>query len=355
MRRSRPAALALLLVAVAALLIASPVVAGAAEKIQLLLPVRGTAAYPVYLARELGYFAEEGLDVEILPGKGSTYVVQQVSAGTVPVGIGVPAAILPAVARGQKLKFFYTYAVKNLFDLVVPEDSAVKVVADLKGKTVGITDLGSGEVPLVRALLAAANLRVGENVTMIAIGEKAPTILAAFRDGRIHAFGGAANDLVWLYQAGFKPRSLSGEYRELPSSGIFTTEKMFNERRDVLIKIGRSVARGSLFGITNPDAAAAIMAKLFPDQFQNPQAGRVFLGTYLDLSTPLRKDTAGEPIFGYAMPEGWERMQQIFVSGDKPILTHRLDLAPVVTGELVAEINRFDRDKVRQQARSYKP
>jgi NitT/TauT family transport system substrate-binding protein len=354
MRHRTLATLTLLALVAATALAAFPSRAPAAEKIQLLLPVRGTAAYPVYLAKQLGYFEEEGLDVEVLPGKGSTYVVQQVSAGTVPVGIGVPAAILPAVARGQKLKFFYTYAVKNLFDLVVPEDSPVRTVADLKGKTVGITDLGSGEVPLVRALLAAANLRPGENVTMTVIGEKAPTILASFRDGKVQAFGGAANDLVWLYQAGFKPRSLSGEYRELPSSGIFVTEKTFNEKRDVLVKIGRSVARGSLFGMTNPEAAATIMAKLFPDQFQNMEAGRVFLKTYLDLSTPLRKDQ-GEPIFGYAMPEGWERMQKIFLSGDKPILAKPLDLAPVVTGELVPEMNRFDHEKVRQQARTFKP
>jgi len=355
MRSRRMARLVLLGLAAATALAARPAPGDAAEKIQLLLPVRGTAAYPVYLAKQLGYFEQEGLDVEVLPGKGSTYVVQQVSAGTVPVGIGVPAAILPAVARGQKLKFFYTYAVKNLFDLVVPEDSPVKSVADLKGKAVGITDLGSGEVPLVRALLAAANLRPGENVTMTVIGEKAPTILAAFRDGRVQAFGGAANDLVWLYQAGFKPRSLSGEYRELPSSGIFVTEKVFTEKRDALVKIGRSVARGTLFAMTNPDAAAAIMAKLFPDQFQNMEGGKVFLKTYIDLSTPLRKGPSGEPLFGYAMPEGWERMQKIFLSGDKPILAKPLDLGPVVTGELVPEMNRFDHQKVRQQAQTYKP
>ena len=348
-------AVAVIALVAAAVLTTWSAPATAAEKLQLLLPTRGTAAYPVYLARHLGYFEEEGLDVEIVPGKGSTYVVQQVAAGTVPIGIGVPGAILPAVAREQKLKFFYTYAVKNLFDLIVPEDSPVKTVADLRGKTVGITDLGSGEVPLVRALLAAVNLRPGENVTMIPIGEKAPTILASFRDNRIQAFGGAANDLVWLYQGGFKARSLSGEYRELPSSGIFVTEKTFNERRDLLVKVGRSIARGTLFGMTSPDAAVAIMSKLFPDQFENMESGRVFLHTYMDLTTPLRKDANGEPIFGYPMLEGWERLQKIFLSGDKPILSKPLNLAPVVTGDLVAEINRFDHQKVRQQARAFKP
>jgi NitT/TauT family transport system substrate-binding protein len=360
MTRSRPAGshsvatLAVLAFLLPTLLAALPATAPAAEKIEFLLPVRGTAAYPVYIAKHVGYFEAEGLDVEVVPGKGSTYVVQQVAAGTVPVGMAVPGAILPAVARGQKMKFFYTFAVKSLFDLVVTEDSPVKAVPDLKDKTVGITDFGGGEVPLVRALLASANLTPGGNVTLLPIGEKVPTILAAFRDGKIQAFAGNANDLVWLYQAGFKPRSLSGEFRDLPASGFFATEKEFTERRDTLVKIGRAVAKGTLFGMTNPDGASALLAKLFPDQFQNMEGGRAFYRVYLDLSTPQRRQ-GSEPLFGYAMPEGWERLQQVFLSGDKPILAKPVDLAGLVTGELVPEINRFDHDQVRQQARAFKP
>lgn len=354
MRHRSLAALAAALFLAMTALAALPAAARAADKVQLLLPVRGTALYPAYVARQLGYFEQEGVDVEIVPGKGSTYVVQQVAAGTVPVGVGVPGALLPAVARGQKLKFFYTYGVKSLFDLVVPADSPITAVPDLRGKTVGITDPGGGEVPLVRALLAANNLRPGENVTLLPIGEKAPTILAAFRDGKVQAFAANANDLVWLYQAGFKPRSLSGEFKDLPSSGIFVTEKTFTERRDLAVKIGRAIAKGTLFGMTNPDAAVAIMAKLVPDQFQNMEGGRAFYRTYLDLSTPQRQER-GEPVFGYAMPDGWERLQKIFLSGEKPILAQPVDLKALVTGELVAEINRFDHEKVRQQARAFKP
>jgi hypothetical protein len=84
------------------------------------------------------------------------------------------------------------------------------------------------------------------------------------------------------------------------------------------------------------------------------EGGRAFFHVYLDLSTPQRRQ-GDEPLFGYAMPEGWERLQKVFVSGDKPILAKPVDLGPVVTGELVTEINRFDHEKVRRQARSFKP
>lgn len=341
-----------------------PAAAGAGEAVQLQLAVRGVAAYPAYIAKHLGYFEDEKVDVEVVSGtchhvphvcRASTNLVQQVSAGTVLIGWGVPAAVLPAVARGERLKFFYTYGVKSFFDLVVPEDSTVTTVGDLRGKTVGITDLGYGEVPFVRTVLATAGLRSGENVTTMPVGRTPAAMLASFRDERIQALGGSAEELAWLYHTGFKARSLSGDYRELPSSGIFVTEKTFTERRKLLVKVARSVARATLFSMTNPRAAEGLLAKIIPQQFQNVEVGRVLFHTYLDLSTPLRTDKHGEPLFGYAMPEGWERLHKILLSGEKPVLGRPVDLVPIVAGELISEINRFDRGKVRQQARAFKP
>lgn len=167
--------------------------------------------------------------------------------------------------------------------------------------------------------------------------------------------GGAVCSACRLSRSGFKARSLSGAYRELPSSGIFVTENTFNDRREPLVKLARSVARATLFALTNPHAAVAIMVKVAPHQFQSIEAGRTLFDTYLDLSTPLRRDSRGEPVFGYAMPEGWERLQKILLSGETPVLAKRLDLTAVVTGELIPDINRFDRDKVRQQARAFNP
>jgi NitT/TauT family transport system substrate-binding protein len=187
------------------------------------------------------------------------------------------------------------------------------------------------------------------------IGDKAPTMLASLRDGTVQAVGGSVEELVWLYQTGLKARSLSGEYRELPSSGIFVIEKTFADRHELLVKVARSIARATLFSMTNPRAAVAVMSKLVPTQFQSVEAGRVLFHTYLELSTPSHKNTHGEPVFGRAMPEGWERLQTILLSGETPALEKRLDLSPVVTGQLISEVNRFDREKVRQQARAFKP
>jgi NitT/TauT family transport system substrate-binding protein len=348
----------------AAVLASPPAAARAIESVQLQLAVQGVAAYPAYIARHLGYFDEEGIEVEVVSGtchhvphvcRASTKLVQQVSAGKVLIGWGVPAAILPPVARGEQLKFFYTYGVKSFFDLVVPDDSPISTVAGLRGKTVGITDLGYGELPFVRAVLGAAKLRPDDSVTIVGIDAQAPSMLASLREGRVQALGGSVEELGLLHRAGFKGRSLSGGYRALPSSGIFVTERTFNDRRDLLVKVARPVARATLFALTNPDAATAIMAQLVPRQFVNVEAGRALFQTYLELSTPQRSDSRGELVFGHAMTEGWERLQSILLAGAQPVLEKRVDITAIVTGELVTEINRFDRETVRRRARAFKP
>lgn len=346
-----------------ALFVLLPVIARAVEQVQLQLAVQGVAAYPAYIAEHLGYFAEEGVELDVVPGtchhlphvcRASTKLVQQVSAGKVLIGWGVPAAILPAVARGEKLKFFYTYGVQSFFDLVVPDDSTIRTVAALRGKTVGITDLGYGELPFVRGVLGAAKLRPGNSVTVMALEAQPLSVLASLREGKVQAVGGSVEELAALYRAGFNGRSLGGKYRELPSSGIFVTESTFNARRELLVKVARPVARATLFALTNPDAAAAIMAQTVPRQFENVDAGRALFRTYLELSTPKRRDSHGELVFGYAMPDGWQRLQEILLTGDKPVLEKPVDLAAVVTGELIPEINRFDHDQVRQRGRAFK-
>ena len=352
--------LALLVLQLAAFPAASP----AADKAQLQLAVKGVAAYPAYVAKHLEYFAEEGLDVEVVSGtchhlphvcRASTALVQQVSSGTTLIGWGVPAAVLPAVERGERLKFFYTYGVRSFFDVVVPDASPIKTVADLRGKTVGITDRRYGEVAFVRAVLATASLRPGDDVTTVVIDHRAPQVLASLRDGAVQAVGGSVEELAALARAGFNVRSLSGEYGELPSSGIFVTEKTFHERREQLAKVGRAVARATLFALTNPPAAASIMARMVPAQFQSNESGRTLLGTYLALSTPSRRDDRGELVFGAAMPGGWARLRTLALLGGSPVGDRPADLDTVVTGELIPEVNRFDREKVRQQARAARP
>src|SRR5687768_14301084 len=59
---------------------------------------------PFFVAREKGFYAEEGLDVEVLDGSGSTTVLQLVAAGTSPVAYADASTMMRGVANGMPVK-----------------------------------------------------------------------------------------------------------------------------------------------------------------------------------------------------------------------------------------------------------
>src|SRR5919197_5487350 len=114
-------------------------------------PERGF--YPYFVARELKFFDEENLEIKFVNTGGSGVAIQQMIAGQVEAGTPHASAVLNAASRGNPMRHVYTFSTTGNFGLFVKESSPVKSVKDLKGKTVGITEPGSGEVAIVNAAL----------------------------------------------------------------------------------------------------------------------------------------------------------------------------------------------------------
>lgn len=308
------------------------------DKVQLLLAAEGTAMYYAYIARDKGFFADEGIDVELLPGKGSSYVVQQVGAKTMDIGIVAVNSILPAWDKGIDIKMVYQVNVTNLFDFMVPENSKVTDIKQLKGKVIGVTDLGSGEVPLVRSVLTNAGLNPDQDVTIRAIGSEGTSILTAFDKGEIDAFSGGAHDLISLYGKGFKSKSLlPEEYKALPSTGIIANGKIMKENPELVEKITRAIAKATDFAVKDHDAAYEVMKKAVPEQYTDEKMGRLFLDTFIGLSTP--KDP--EKGYGYIYKDSWEKLIEQFSEGKDPVVKNKINLDKYLDSSLLEKANEF--------------
>src|SRR5436853_2529715 len=99
----------------------------------------------------LGYWKEEGLDVSVTSVEGSVTGMQQLAAGNIQVVSLEPEEIVIGREKGIRIKGFYVQARETIFRLVVPADSVVHSVRDLKGRTVGVPTLASGPVPFTKA------------------------------------------------------------------------------------------------------------------------------------------------------------------------------------------------------------
>jgi NitT/TauT family transport system substrate-binding protein len=122
----------------------------AAEKLRV-GALRLTSSAPLFIAAEKGYFADEGLDVELKFMKSAQPVAMALAAGDVDVGAtGLTAGLYNAAANGLKVSIVAdkgrVWPGYKLVGLMVSNDvweKGVRNLSDLKGKRVGITQVGS--------------------------------------------------------------------------------------------------------------------------------------------------------------------------------------------------------------------
>lgn len=113
-----------------------------------------------YIAQEQGFFADHGLEVEIIPGGAPLQNIAMAVSGEADIVTGSWGTAVTSIAQGMPLQVIggngYTSPDFATSGVVVPADSSIQDVADLAGTTIGIQGLNTGsEVPLFFAAEAA--------------------------------------------------------------------------------------------------------------------------------------------------------------------------------------------------------
>ena len=124
--------------------------AAAGEKVRI-GALRLTSSAPLFIAVEKGYFADEGLDAELKFMKSAQPVAMALASGDIDVGAtGLTAGLYNAAANGLKVSIVAdkgrVWPGYRLVGLMVSNDAwekGVRTLSDLKGKRVGITQIGS--------------------------------------------------------------------------------------------------------------------------------------------------------------------------------------------------------------------
>ena len=170
----------------ALLLFAPPVQAG--DKITVLLDwfVNPDHA-PLVVASAKGYFAEAGLDVEMIAPADPNDPPKLVAAGQAEIAITYQPQLYLQVAGGLPLVRFGTLVATPLNSLVVLADGPVRSIADLKGRKIGYS-IGGFEEALLGAMLAKHGLGLGDVVLVNVNFSLSPSLLAGQVDAVIGAY-----------------------------------------------------------------------------------------------------------------------------------------------------------------------
>jgi len=108
------------------------------EKVDFILNwVPGGDHAPYYFAKKLGWYAKEGIDLNIEPGKGSALATQRVGAGANPIGLADMGGVLVARGRGADLVAVYNVYANSPQGMYWLKSSGIKGVKDFPGKKIG--------------------------------------------------------------------------------------------------------------------------------------------------------------------------------------------------------------------------
>jgi NitT/TauT family transport system substrate-binding protein len=315
-------------------------------------PILINFVVPAYL----GYFKEEGIDPEFVTLGTNAAVMASLDQKRIEFGVGVPSYQIPLVAKGEKLPAvnFYEYTYPFKWQVAVRPDSPIKELTELKGKTVGVSSLGVTDFPVGKALLRLAGMDPDKDVQWLAVGEGITAGQAVQRD-KVDALVYFDTGFGQIEAAGMKLRYLPLPAK-LPKVGglyVSASKDTLEKHRKLAIGFARAIAKGSLFIQHNPDAAAYAFIQMYPEAAPR---GKSLAEQMQAVGVPVRKRM---PLFANYDKSVTEFGRIARSEWDDEIafldLTEKIqDPSIFYTNDLIAEINRFDRQKVIRQAQEFR-
>ncbi len=259
---------------------------------------------PLYEAAEQGFFADEGLNVEFTYAEGSS-ILQNVAAQNVQFGFPNGDSVITAKANGVDVNVVHTTYQQGIGAILYnSETSGISSPADLAGKKIAVTDLGSPNYIQLQAILESEDLTVSDvDVTTVGSG----AIVQALQNGEVDAIGFSRIRYYALEAAGFPVgQILSDEY--LPSFGnVLVTAPAYREENPEVVRgFVAALNKGIEYVIDNPAESIEEVIAKYADTFagQEETVTEVIENVFVpDLWTSASTEANG---LGYGDLDRWQ-------------------------------------------------
>ncbi len=235
--------------------------ASAQEKVRLSHSALETSNAVWFLAHEKGLYKKYGLDAELLFIASTTTSVTSLLAGDVHVANASGGAIASAAVAGAQIVLVSCYLNSLPYELVVSE--TIKSAEELKGKSIGISRLGSASDVAARALLRGLNLEPDKQVPIMQVGGSSERA-AAFRTGRIAGFPSPPGVVHLTKGMPFRILISTADFKErfeFPYICAATTKNYLARNRETVKKVIMAHIEAVHFVKTRKDESKKIMAK----------------------------------------------------------------------------------------------
>ncbi len=255
----------------------TPSTGGTVQTVSLKIMVGGLSKQiylPNMLAKQLGYFSAEHLDVTLIDEGSGQASEDEVLAGNVDAGSGAYVHPMVLNALGKKIETICQFGIAPGEAEVIDarKASSIQSPNDLQGKNLGVTELGSGTHTLTLAILGKAGIDpTKEHFVAVGAGD---TFIAAIDHQTIDAgmtteptisrltSSGKGKVLVDLRTPDSTRAALGGDY---PFIGIFAKNDWVNSNKDVAQRLVNAYVKTLKF--IHSHTAAEIADKMPADYY----------------------------------------------------------------------------------------
>lgn len=313
----------------------------------------GEEVFMYAVPKQMGYFADEGIEVSVQAASGGAQAAQVMLSGEADLSTTMAEGVLQLREKGADLAAFYELKRNNGFSVGIPKGSPIHSLAELQGKTIGFPVAGGGTKMIVDESFRQAGLE--PNYTAVVIGSGAPAA-AAIKNGRVDAavLWDAAFGVIENQGIAFDYIDL-GVQNELAGMSLVASKDYLTNHRKEALAYCRAMTKGLVFTLANKPAAIDIMFKVFPTTRAadvDPELAVKQQVNILDkwLGSALKGLPEGAPT-GEIDPARWDVTAEKYLAAK--LLTSDKAEGAFDTG-FFKECNDFDRDAIVAQAKAYK-
>lgn len=224
---------------------------------------------PVYVGVQQGFFEDEGLEVSIASGRGSTDAITKIATGQADIGSADIGSLMAAKAQDDSLPVKAVYSIFNqaphaFFTL---EKNGISELTDIEGKEVATSPFTSSNAFLPLVLKENGMAEDAVNLTKADPGALGPMLMNGGTDAII---AWVTNIALFESQAAATGNKLvvlpwSDAGLELYSSSVVASEAFLSKRPDVAKRFMRAFDKALKFTSENPRAAAEDLHSMVPE------------------------------------------------------------------------------------------
>jgi NitT/TauT family transport system substrate-binding protein len=218
----------------------------------------GVIYYPHFIANELGYYRDEGLNIEIIAMPGGI-ATQALVAGDLQFSTSSGSS-LNASLRGIKLKVVYVNLDRPLYKLITWRDD-IRKISDIKGKGIGVASRGDTMEGAANLLLRKYAMDPVRDVFWVALGTggRVTSLAAKTVDSAVLGFA----DSLRMLSRGFAVHEVANIGKEIKMlyTGLATSEEVTLKRPDLVRRFIRATVKGREFLRRNKTQSLALGKK----------------------------------------------------------------------------------------------